>query len=401
MNRLAGERGLGVFPGRCFGVCVERFSSTPVPADVSAVANPACGMLPPTGRASWVAALSLSSPSVVEPLVADYPLLAIVGPTASGKSAVALKIAEELDVEVINYDSVQLFRGFDVGSAKLPAGERRGVPHHLLDCIDPARLFTAGDYRREALQVLVQVRSRGRLPVFVGGTGLYLRALLSGLFEGPARSDGLRRRLSAVADRRGREFLHRLLWRLDAPAAARIQPRDTQKLIRALEVCMLARQPMSALHARGRPALQGYRVIKIGLNPPRNELYRRINQRVEKMFASGLLDETRALLARPDAGRIKPLEALGYRQAVAALRGEIDLPKAICDTQVATRRYAKRQLTWFRRESDVTWFEGFGGDPDVQNRILVSLRRALGPSLEMRSENPACPSFQIPRRKNL
>ena len=335
--------------------------------------------------------------------MADYPLLAIVGPTASGKSAVALKIAEELDGEIINYDSVQVFRGFDVGAAKLSDVERRGVPHHLLDCIDPTRLFTAGDYRRRALDVLAELRGRGRLPVFVGGTGLYLRALLAGLFEGPARSDELRRRLRAMADRRGRGFLHRFLSRLDALAASRIQPRDTQKLIRALEVCILTQRPMSALHARGRPALAGYEVIKIGLNPPRGELYQRINQRVERMFAGGLLEETRALLDRPDAGRIKPLEALGYRQAAAALRGEIDLPEAVRDTQVATRRYAKRQLTWFRRESDVAWFEGFGGDPEVQRRILESLRRRLGASPGTTPENPDRPSsvVQIPRRETL
>jgi tRNA dimethylallyltransferase len=325
---------------------------------------------------------------VVEPLTADYPLVAIVGPTAAGKSALALALAERLDGEIVNYDSVQIYRGFDVGAGKLPAAERRSIPHHLLDCLEPAQLLTAGDYRREALRVLTDLRARAKLPLFVGGTGLYLRGLLLGLFEGPPRSEALRERLRVLARKRGREHLHRLLERLDRAAAQRIQPRDTQKIIRALEVCLLARKPLSALHARGRRGLQGYQVYKIGLNPERGRLYERINRRVEAMFAGGLLDEVRALLARPDASRIKPLEALGYRQACAALRGEMSLEKAIRHTQVATRHYARRQLTWLRPESDIVWFEGFGDDPETQRRVLSALEQrglpARGDSLASR-----------------
>jgi len=306
----------------------------------------------------------------------DYPLAAIVGPTGAGKSALALALAECLGGEVVNYDSVQVYRGFDIGAGKVPPQEQRLIPHHLLDFLDPDQLFTAGDYRREALRVLAEVRERAKLPILVGGTGLYLRTLLGGLFEGPARSEQLRQRLGSLAERRGREFLHRLLRRLDPVAALRIQPRDTQKIIRALEVCLLARQPLSMLHARGRAGLGGYRVFKIGLSPDRAELYQRINRRVEGMFAGGLLDEARAMLARPDASRIKPLGALGYRQACAFLRGECPLPQAICETQVATRRYAKRQMTWFRRETDVAWFGGFGDDPGIQRQILDGLCRA-------------------------
>ena len=243
----------------------------------------------------------------MKPSVGNYPLIAIVGPTAAGKSALALVLAERLNGEVVNYDSVQLYRGFDVGSGKLPPAERRGIAHHLLDCLEPADVFTAGDYRREALKVLADLRRRAKLPIFAGGTGLYLRALLLGLFEGPVRSEALRERLRAMVERRGREFLHRLLARLDPAAAARIQPRDTQKLIRAVEVCILARQPLSAMHARGRAGLEGYRVIKLGLDPPRAQLYDRINRRVESMFAAGLMEETQALLHLPDAARIKPL----------------------------------------------------------------------------------------------
>ncbi len=321
--------------------------------------------------------------------VGNYPLIAIVGPTAAGKSALALAVAEQLNGEVVNYDSVQLYRGFDVGSGKLPLAERRGVAHHLLDILEPSAIFTAGDYRREALKVLADLRGRAKLPIFAGGTGLYLRALLVGLFEGPVRSEALRERLRAMGEHRGREFLHRLLARLDAAAAARIQPRDTQKLIRALEVCVLAKQPLSAMHARGRAGLQGYRVIKLGLNPPRAQLYDRINRRVEHMYSAGLLIETHALLHHPDAVCIKPLGALGYRQSCAILEGKVSREEAVIATKAATRRYAKRQLTWFRREADIFWFEGFGDDPDVQGRIMETLARTLVTAGEGQFATPA------------
>jgi tRNA dimethylallyltransferase len=311
----------------------------------------------------------------MEARMEKYPLLAIVGPTAAGKSALAIELAKRLDGEVVNYDSVQLYRGFDVGSGKLAPAERAGVPHHLLDCLNPSDVSTAGSYRQAALPVLADLRARGKLPLLAGGTGLYLRALLLGLFEGPARSEALRDRLRAMVERHGREYLHRLLARLDRTAAARIQPRDTQKLIRAVEVCLVARQPLSGLHARGRVGLEGYRVTKIGLNPPRPQLYERINRRVERMFSGGLMEETEKLLGRTDAACIKPLGALGYRQAGAVLQGKMSLPEAITATQTATRHYAKRQLTWFRREADVTWFEGFGDDPHVQRRLMEVLGR--------------------------
>ena len=298
-----------------------------------------------------------------------------MGPTAAGKSELALVLAERLNGEVVNYDSVQLYRGFDIGSGKLPPAARRGIVHHLLDCLEPTAVFTAGDYRREALKVLADLRPRAKLPVFVGGTGLYLRSLLLGLFDGPRRSEVLRQRLRAFEDRRGCGSLHQLLTRLDPAAAARIQPRDIQKLIRALEVCILSRQPLSALQARGREGLEGYQAIKIGLNPPREKLYERINRRVERMFATGLIEETQSFLRRPDSARIKLLGALGYRQACAVLGRNASYDEAISATQVATRRYAKRQLTWFRREADITWLEGFGDDPHVQQCALETLGR--------------------------
>jgi tRNA dimethylallyltransferase len=304
-------------------------------------------------------------------------LLAIVGPTAAGKSALALALAERLEGEIINCDSVQVYRGFDVGTGKVPPAERRGIPHHLLDVVGADAEFTAGDFRREAERVLASVRDRGKLPIVVGGTGLYLRALLLGLFEGPPRSAALRKRLRDLAQRRGREFLHRLLKRLDPAAAARIHSRDTQKLIRAIEVCVLARQPVSVLQARGRSGLEGFWVVKVGLDPDRARLAERINARVERMFARGLLDETRAALERPHArANLKPLGALGYRQACAVLGEGLGLEEAIRTTQAATRQYAKRQMTWFRREADVTWFAGFGDDQDIQRRVLDWLAQA-------------------------
>lgn len=303
----------------------------------------------------------------------ECTLIAIVGPTASGKSALALMLAERLNGEVVNYDSVQLYRGFDIGSGKLSAAERRGIAHHLLDVLEPGDTFTAGEYNRQARKVLADLRARGKYPILAGGTGLYLRALLQGLFEGPARSESLRERLRKMADRRGREFLHRLLARLDLAAAARIQPRDTQKVIRAVEVCILAKEPISAMQAAGRTGLNGYHTVKLGLEPPRQQLYDRISRRVEHMFAAGLIEETQALLKHPDSARIKPLEALGYRQARTLLEGRISKEEAVTATQLATRHYAKRQLTWFRRETGVIWFEGFGDDPEVQSRMIETL----------------------------
>jgi tRNA dimethylallyltransferase len=334
------------------------------------------------------------------------PLVAIVGPTASGKSALAVELARRLGGEVVNYDSVQVYRGFDVGSGKLRPAERDGVPHHLLDVVDGGQVFTAGDYRREAIAVLAGLRKRGRLPILVGGTGLYLRALLQGLFEGPQRSETLRARLRGVAHRRGCAFLHRILRRLDPMTAARIHPHDTQKVLRAVEVCWLAKEPMSGLLSRergkashlGLVGLPGYRAIKVGLDPDRAALYQRINARVERMFREGpedqegLLEEVRAALSgkgpkasdpgnelgreglraqlRVGVGIGKPLEALGYRQACALVRGETTREGAVRDTQTATRQYAKRQMTWFRREEGVRWFRGFGDDSEVQLQIV-------------------------------
>ena len=345
-------------------------------SNVSPFSNSTPGVFSSARSGAGNPPLTRVASGMVVPIEPGAPLVAIVGPTAAGKSALAVAVAAALDGEIVNYDSVQLYRGFDIGSAKPALEERQGVPHHLLDCLDGQEPFTAGDYRREALRVLSEIKGRGKLPVFAGGTGLYLRALFLGLFDGPPRSEELRSRLRAMAERRGREFLHRLLARLDPAAAARIEPRDTQKTIRALEVCIQARTPISAMQARGRIELEGYRVLKIGLQPERKELCRRIDRRVEWMFAHGLLEETQALSARQDSSRLKALGALGYRQASAFALGQISLPEAISQTQAATRRYAKRQMTWFRHETGITWFDGFGDDPQIQAQVIDTLRKA-------------------------
>jgi tRNA dimethylallyltransferase len=310
----------------------------------------------------------------------DGPLVAIVGPTASGKSALALFLADVLNGEIVNYDSVQVYRCLDVGSGKVSTAERRGIPHHLLDLIGVDECMTAGEYRRLALRTLADVAGRGKVPVLVGGTGLYLRALLRGLFEGPTRSDQLRARLRAMEARRGRRFLHTLLNRLDPDAAQRIHAHDVQKVIRTIEVCVLSGQPISRLHEQEMQPLTGFHIIKVGLNPDRTELRERINRRVELMFTSGLIEEARALLEPRGASAPTtsgPRSALGYRQACQFVQGESSFTEAVRNTQNATRRYAKRQWTWFRREPDVTWFHGFGFNPDLQHRISEWLLRSL------------------------
>ncbi len=320
------------------------------------------------------------------------PLIVIVGPTASGKSALGLAVAERFEGEIVNYDSVQIYRGFDIGSGKLRLDDRRGIPHHLLDAAEPDEVFTAGDYRREAAAVIEQLRHRGRLPVLVGGTGLYLRALLQGLFEGPPRSEHLRERLRTMAGRHrnGRQpFLHRLLSRLDADTASRLHPRDEQKIIRALEVCLLAGQPMSRMLERGRTGLGGVEPVKVGLNPDRTELRSRINRRVEEMFRVGILEETRSAMARLDPDRVGALKALGYAQAAACLGGSMTLEQAVCEAQAATRRYAKRQMTWFRREKDVGWFRGFGDDSLVRDQVLDFLSSRLRKGMDEAPQSTA------------
>jgi tRNA dimethylallyltransferase len=314
--------------------------------------------------------------SGMEAFTAEAPLVAIVGPTASGKSELALAVARRFPAEIVNCDSVQLYRYLDIGTAKLSPAERQGVPHHMIDVADPDELITAGDYARRVRPLLREIAARGRLPLLVGGTGFYLRALLEGLFPGPQRDPALRQRLARrEAARPG--SLHRILKRLDPPSAARIHPHDVNKLIRALEVCLLARQPLSRLWAEGRDSLRGFRPLKIGLDPPRTLLYTRLDQRCRAMFDRGLIEEVRQILARGFPETSKPLESLGYRQALEVLRGRLEREEAIRLTQRETRRYAKRQWTWFRRDPAIEWFQGFGSDEAVQQAVIRRIESYL------------------------
>jgi len=302
--------------------------------------------------------------------VASEPLLVVLlGPTGSGKTALSLALAVSFHGEIVNCDSVAMYREFEIGTAKPNTAERARVPHHLLDFVEPNGYITAGEYARRARQVLKEIAARGNLPMVAGGTGLYLRALLDGLFPGPERSEELRETLREKARRKGSNYLHRLLSRLDSPAAAKIHPNDVPKLVRAIEVCLASRQRMTEMWKRGRDPLQGFRILRIGLNPDRDALYERINERAELMFESGLVEETRRLLEKyGDAAG--PLGSLGYKQAVQLLRGEIDAATALQGAQQAHRNYAKRQMTWFRREPDVVWLAGFGDEAAVQQAAI-------------------------------
>ncbi len=296
----------------------------------------------------------------------------MLGPTGSGKTALSLALAERFRGEIVNCDSLAMYREFEIGTAKPTAAERIRVPHHLFDLVDPCGYITAGEYARRAREELEQIKSRGALPIVVGGTGLYLRALLEGLFAGPQRSEELRGRLRERAEAKGTGYLHRVLRRLDSAAAAKIHANDTPKLLRAIEVCLASRAKMSELWKQGRDPLQGWRVVRLGLDPDRNALYERINQRAQRMFDEGLVEETSSLLKKYGVAA-RPLSALGYRQAVALLRGEIDRKTALQAAQQAHRNYAKRQMTWFRREPDVIWLSGFGDDARVQSEAIQKI----------------------------
>jgi tRNA dimethylallyltransferase len=302
------------------------------------------------------------------------PLVAILGPTASGKSALGVWLAERLGGEVLACDSTQLYRGFDIGTAKPSVSDRRGIPHHLLDVLGPEETATAGSYRQLALSVLEELRRRRRLPIFTVGTGLYLRALLEGLAEVPQRSEELRARLRASAEEHSPGYLHRLLKRLDPQAARKIAPADEQKLLRALEVCVLARKPISELHRAGRVPLEGWRILKVGLMPPREKLNERIHARTEAMLERGWRQEVQALLASGLGEDAKPFDFIGYRELRAVVRGKMALADARDAIQQATRRYAKRQTTWFRKEPGVHWFPGFGDDSGVQCSVIEWLK---------------------------
>jgi len=310
---------------------------------------------------------------VVENAPAVEPLLVVLlGATGSGKSTLAIQLAEQLGGEIVSCDSVAVYRELEVGTAKPSFEQRARVPHHMLDVVAPDQPFTAGDYARDARTCLSHISARGSVPIVAGGTGLYLRALLLGLFPGPPRQESLRERLRVREKQQGSGYLARILRRLDPATAALIHVNDAPKLIRAIEVCIAAHQPMSAAWQAGRDPLRGFRILRLGLAPARKDLYARINQRAGEMFHRGLVEETQQLVARYGA-ECRPLSSLGYKQAAMLLRGELSLAAAVAATQQGHRNYAKRQATWFRREPDVHWLEGFGDDP----RVLADASRKV------------------------
>lgn len=306
----------------------------------------------------------------------EHPLLVILGPTCSGKSSLALEVALRVRGEIVNCDSLQLYRGMDIGTAKTPPAGRGGVPHHLFDILEPWEVFSAGAYGRAARRVLEEIRAREVIPVVAGGTGFYLKALLEGLAEAPSRDEALRARL-LERERRRPGSLHRILRRLDPRTAAAIHPNDVQKTVRALEICLQSRTPASRVFDAGKKPLEGYRILKLGLRPPREELVKKIHERTRRMFGQGLIEEVRGLLKRGVPADAKAFESIGYKEALACLEGRLRVDEAAEMAAIATRQYAKRQMTWFRREEKVVWIDGFGDDPEVVAAAMAQVEAFL------------------------
>jgi tRNA dimethylallyltransferase len=309
----------------------------------------------------------------------EKPLIVLVGPTASGKTSLALRLAEQFNGEIVSCDSVAVYREMEIGTAKPSHDERSLIQHHMIDIAWPDESCTAGDYSRQAREALTGITERGNTPIVAGGTGLYLRALIDGLFPAPAQKPGQRERLRKLATTRGPAWLHRILKRLDPTAAAAIHANDVPKVIRAIEVSLAADQPLTQQWQKGRDALTGYRILRLGLNPPRARLYERINQRAAAMFDRGLIEETERLIARYGAD-CRPFTSLGYAEASAVLRNEITREQAVAQAQQGHRNYAKRQLTWFRREPGIHWLEGDGSDEDITRQALQLVTRHLNQS---------------------
>ncbi len=299
------------------------------------------------------------------------PLIAVLGPTATGKSALGLALAERLGGEIINCDSTAVYRGFDIGTDKVPAAERRGVPHHLIDIVDPTAEYTAADYGRDAAAAVACIQSRGRVPILVGGTGFYFRALTRGLFPGPGKSARLRARLDQIADRRSVEFLWRMVRRVDPPSAERILRRDRKRLVRALEVYFQTGRPLTAHFAETvSPLGAETAVLAIGIGLDSGLLTERLAARVDAQFRAGIVDEVRRLLDTGVPPSARPFGGLVYRQVMEYMRGVRSLEATRELIVRENRRYARRQLIWFRKEPNLMWFAGPGESPDVQAAAL-------------------------------
>jgi tRNA dimethylallyltransferase len=310
--------------------------------------------------------------------VAEPVVVAVLGPTATGKSALALALAERFGGEIINCDSTAVYRGFDIGTDKVAAGDRRGIPHHLIDIVDPTEVYTAAQFASDAARIIRQIQTRGRLPIVVGGTGFYYRALTRGLFPGPPGNDAMRARFEDLAERRGNGFLHRILLRFDPASAARIQVGDRKRMIRALEVFFLTRKPLTAHFADTVSPIAGMRVFAFGLRIPAPRTAERVARRIDQQFARGLLDEIRGLIARGIPETARPFSGLVYRQAVEHLHGVRD--EAATRELIAreNRHYARRQQIWFRKEPDLEWFEGPGESPATIAAVEQRLEERLG-----------------------
>jgi tRNA dimethylallyltransferase len=306
----------------------------------------------------------------------DQPLIVLVGPTASGKTSLALHLAEKFNGEIVSCDSVAVYREMEIGTAKPAREERALIQHHMIDIVAPDEACTAGDYGRQAREALTGITERGHLPIIAGGTGLYLRALIDGLFPSPPKKPGQRERLRKLAKTRGPAHLHRILTRLDPTAATAIHANDVSKVIRAIEISLAVEGPLTQQWQKGRDALTGYRILRLGLNPPRDRLYERINQRAAAMFDRGLIEETERLIARYGAD-CRALTSLGYAEAAAVLQNELTREQAVAQAQQGHRNYAKRQLTWFRREPNMHWLEGCGGDQEIIDKALHLTTRFL------------------------
>lgn len=307
-------------------------------------------------------------------------IYAIAGPTASGKTAIGVELALHIGGEVINFDSVQIYRGIEIATAKPTDAEKRGVPHHLIDYVDPRINYTATDWAADAARKIEEIESRGKIPVLVGGTGFYLRTLRQPLFESPKTDESIRQRLKSIHESRGPEHLHRMLRRVDAVAAARLFPRDYPRVMRALEVYFQTGKKLSDVQSeRADPPEFASRIRMFVLNPPREELYEKINRRAEAHFDAGLVDEVKGLIADGVPETSNALGAHGYRRVCEYLRGELTLESAIEKTKQDVRNYAKRQLTWYRREPDAIWLDGFG----TEDTTISDLFRQIEEGKEM------------------
>jgi len=300
-------------------------------------------------------------------------VLAVLGPTASGKSALGLAVAEGLGGEILNCDSTAVYRGFDIGTDKIPLDEQRGIPHHLIDIADPTEVYTAAQYARDANRVIREVHARGKVPILVGGTGFYYRALTRGLFPGPGADETLRGRLDRIADRKGPERLHRWLGRIDSDSAGRIMSRDRKRLVRALEVYLATGRPLTAHFADTRSPVADCEVIAFALKIPADLTAERVALRVERQFARGIVDEVRGLLARGVPAEARPFGGLVYRQVMEMLRGVRDEAATRALIVQENRRYARRQLIWFRKEPNLIWIDGPGELPDTLHRVEEAL----------------------------